>query len=118
MLPLVVWSEATGSLQRCRSTRRPATPTETVPLNEGVQLWEGMMRTAKKDAFERTGIEIEEGPPLWDWLVEYAAMILTRYKRRRGGKTAFQHIHGKEAQKAVCGFAENILLHPLEDRSR
>ena len=78
-----------------------------------------MARTRRNDVEERTGLKVTDGTPLWDWLADHSATLVTRCQRsRRRGQTAYDILRGKPAQKAVCPFAENIFDHPLEDDAK
>ena len=47
--------------------------------------------------------------PVWPWLVDYAAFLLTRGEVGKDGKTAYERSRGKEAKLQGFEFGEGVL---------
>ena len=47
-------------------------------IERAIQTVQGQIRTMKSALEDKWGVELEINHPLWPWLVEYAAFLLTR----------------------------------------
>ena len=79
-------------------------------VERAVQRWEGMVRTLKLDLGQRDGCEIDKTWAVWDWLLEPAFALITRYHVSQKKKlTVVKLIHGKAAVKPICRIGEKVL---------
>ena len=71
-------------------------------IERAVQTVQSMVRTMRSALEEKWGVELPIEHPVWPWLVEYAAFLLTRGEVGKDGKTAYERSRGKEAN--IQGF--------------
>ena len=58
---------------------------------------------------EIIGQEIEVDIPAFEWLVEHAADLITRYQTGKDGKTPFQRLRGKNATGEIYTFGSRVM---------
>lgn len=46
--------------------------------------------------------------PLFDWMVEWAAALITRYVKGEDGRGAYTIMRGYEARRDIAEFGENV----------
>ena len=78
-------------------------------IERAVQTVQGMVRTMRSALEEKWGVELPIDHPIWPWLVEYAAFLLTRGEVGKDGKTAYERSRGKEAKIQGFEFGEGVL---------
>ena len=78
-------------------------------IERAVQTVQGMVRTMRSALEEKWGVELPIEHPVWPWLVEYAAFLLTRGEVGKDGKTAYERSRGKEAKIQGFEFGEGVL---------
>ena len=72
-----------------------------------------------KDAMERrSGETIGTGDIILQWLVRWAAMLYSRFRRGADGKTAYQRMKGKHCKQEVVPFGESIYYKRLNEDNR
>jgi len=54
-------------------------------------------------------VKLGIGHPVWSWMAEYAAFLLTRFEVGTDGRTAYERMKGKKAKVQGMEFAEGIL---------
>ena len=62
--------------------------------------------------------KLEAGAALNAWLVEHAAVILSRCRRGNDGRTSFERIHGKAPTQQMLPVGEEIWFRPLTASER
>ena len=55
--------------------------------------------------------------PVWEWMLEWSAGLMNRYRVGGDGKTGLQRIRGKRSHKQVCIFGEKVLWMPLDTKN-
>ena len=78
-----------------------------------VRVHQGMTRTYKLALERRLGQRVPDDSVTMQWLVEWAATMHRRYKVGTDGRTAFQRIRGKTADRAIAEFGERVLGQEL-----
>ena len=78
-------------------------------VERAVQTVQGMIRTMRSALEDKWGVKLSIGHPVWTWMVEYAAFLLTRFEVGKDGKTAYERMKGKTAKVQGMEFAEGIL---------
>ena len=74
-----------------------------------VQQVEDHVRTHLGELEERIGQPLKPDNPILSWLVEYVAVLLNKYHPQEGtSETAYQAMHGKEAEERLAYFAETV----------
>ena len=57
-------------------------------VERAVQSVQGMIRTMRSALEDKWGVKLGIGHPVWSWMVEYAAFLLTRFEVGKDGRTA------------------------------
>ena len=78
---------------------------------------QGMVRTLRSSLESKLGIKIAKGHPLYPWLLEWAADVLTRYSVNSAGRTAVQEIRGSKSARAIAHFGEKVMYMPAQTAS-
>ena len=76
----------------------------------GVQLVEDLIRTLKSAFEARLNLRLGSTHPAMKWLVEYASVLLSKYAVGEDGRTAYQRLHGRQAQERLVEFGEKVLF--------
>ena len=71
----------------------------------------GVLRTNKLDLEKRVGMAVPQIHPLFSWLVEYCAWMLTVRNKGEDGITAYKRVRGREYMKRLLPFGELVLAH-------
>ena len=71
------------------------------------------VRTMRSDLEGCLGVRIGCEHPLFPWMVEWAAALITRYTVNKNGKTPMEMIRGRAAGKAIAKFGEKVLYQPM-----
>ena len=58
---------------------------------------------------EIIGHEIEVDTPVFEWLVEHAADLITRYQTGKDGQTPYQRLRGKKATGEMYIFGSRVM---------
>ena len=64
------------------------------------------MRSIRFALEEAAGEQIDEGPGIWQWLVELAADTFYRYAVGSHGATFYTRVNGRESNVPVVRFGE------------
>ena len=83
-------------------------------VERAIQSVQGQIRTIKDNVEAKTGRKIPRKSGLFQWLVEWAAATITRYRVNSDGKTSYATIKGRQSQAQVAGFGEKVLYMPLK----
>ena len=52
--------------------------------------------------------------PVWPWLLEWASLVINRYRMDSAGRTGLQRIRGKNAHNDICAFGGCVHRMPLK----
>ena len=74
-----------------------------------VQALAGLTRSLRNDVEKYTGIVITPSSPLLPWLVRHASFILTRFKLRANGRTAFEELRTVKYESPVVKIFEKVI---------
>ena len=67
----------------------------------------------------RTGLSLGTDHPIFEWMVEWAATMLTRFVIRGGGKTSYERIGGRTRDNLPMAiFGERVCYLPLKTNRR
>ena len=73
----------------------------------------------RDDLQSKLKIKIKHDDPIMDWMLPWAAGLITRYAKRESGKSAYEEIRGKNTVTAIAAFGERILYMPkLNDKQQ
>lgn len=78
----------------------------------------GQIRTLKLSTESHFNWKIIPGHPIWEWMVEWGAQLINRYRVDDDGRTGVQIIRGKRCRKPICMFGEKVLWKPLYGSGR
>lgn len=78
-------------------------------VERGIQAVQGMIRTMRSALEEKWGVKLEVVRPVWSWMAEYAAFLLTRCEVGKDGKTAYERLKGKKAKVQGVEFGEAVM---------
>jgi hypothetical protein len=78
-------------------------------VERGIQAVQGMIRTMRSALEEKWGVKLEVVHPVWSWMAEYAAFLLTRCEVGKDGKTAYERLKGKKAKVQGMEFGEGVM---------
>ena len=74
-----------------------------------------MVKTSLSSLESRWGIRVARDHPVYPWVFEWAADLMTRYAHVGDlGKTAVQLIRGSKSSRNIAQFGEKILYKPLK----
>ena len=59
-------------------------------MGNAVNIWQGQLRTAKRDVESRLRKRIEPGSALLTWLIPFCADILNQFRVGGDGRTAYE----------------------------
>ena len=65
-----------------------------------------MVRTLRISLEENLGCSVNIEHPIVPWLVRYAGEVITRFRVRRDGRTAFRKLKGYDPSKPVVEVLE------------
>ena len=104
---------------------------ETVPMNSpvdesqsngrvenAVQRVQNLIRTLKDALEKRLNTRVMSSDPIFPWIVEWSAGLITRYVKRQSGRTAYREARGHDAQAPVAEFGEKINVHDVEENEQ
>ena len=105
-------SRSRAQLFQCKSLPEES-PKESHASNgiveRAVKSVEAQIRVMRSAFEERVGRKLEEGEPIYGWMVEYAAVLLNRYELGHDGKSAYERCRGKRSKLFGLEFGEIIL---------
>ena len=78
---------------------------------------QGMIRTLRSCLESKIGIRIKRDHPLYPWLIEWAADLITRYSLNSAGRTPVQEIRGNRSARAIAQFGEKVMFMPAQTAS-
>ena len=104
-------------------------PDLTIPINSSVgdskgngdaesavKRIRGQLRTMKDALEAKLKHKFDYNHKIFDWMIIWAAGLVTRYNKKESGKSAYEDIRGKEASTPIAEFGERILYMPkVED---
>ena len=73
------------------------------------------IRVLKDMVEHRTGRKMETNAIVLQWLVRWAAMLHSRYRRGADGKTAYERQRGRKCRQEVIPFGESVHYRKLEE---
>ena len=95
-------------------------------IEKAIQDLEGIVRTLKLHLEQRIGVRIPPNHAIMEWLVEYAAEMLNRFRIGADDKTAHERTRGYHKLRDMAEFGESVLwkregfadgrLHKLEPK--
>ena len=109
--------------EKVRRRRADATVLENPPVGDSqangfIENANGIIKTQvreMKDALDtRLGEKLPPDSPVITWLVQYAAVLWSRYAVSKDGKTAYERIRGKQCVRPIAEFGERIHYRPLK----
>ena len=74
-----------------------------------IQTLEGQIRTLQMDLKLNSGITVKPDDVAYQYLVNWACTIITRYRLTACGKTPFQILTGRKCERPLTGFATPVL---------
>ena len=87
----------------------PGESTSNGKAERAVQAVVDHIRTLKA-AFEgHYNVRLGNSHPLFYWMVEHAAYLLSKYQLGTDGRTGWGRLHGREAREKICEFAECVM---------
>ena len=116
-------------VQREVIRRRPGI---TIPINSSVgdskgngdvesavKRIRGQLRTMKDAIEAKLKHKFDYSDKIFDWMIIWAAGLVTRYSKKESGKSAYEEVRGKEASTPIARFGERILYMPkTEDKQQ
>ena len=81
-------------------------------IERAIQDIEGVIRALKASIEERIGVVVPPKHPVLEWLIEYAADVLNRYKVGVDKKTARERSVGEHRSRPVAEFGEIVYWPP------
>ncbi len=79
------------------------------PVEHAIREVMGHIRTLKSNLEEELRVKVKQSDAIMTWMVNHAAMTITRYQIGRDGRTAYERVKGKACSKTMVQFAEKIL---------
>ena len=73
----------------------------------------GQVRALKLSLEYRIGIKVDDSLPIFDWLVEHAASLITRLRLGTDGMSAWQRVTGRACEHPLVEFGELVWAKPL-----
>ena len=74
----------------------------------------GMIRTIKAALDRKFGGQVGDTHANLPWAIEHAAVLLSRHKIHKDGRTPYEAIRGKKASTPLCCFAEKVMFLPAK----
>ena len=88
-------------------------------VESAVKRLRGQVRTMKDDLEAKLKHKLNHDSTTVDWMINWAAGIITRYSKDSSGKTSYEEIRGKGSSTPIAAFGERILFMPkLEDKQQ
>ena len=88
-------------------------------VESAVKRLRGQLRTMRDDLEAKLKTKIRHNDPIMDWMIPWAAGLVTRYSKKDSGKSAYEDIRGKAPSTPIAAFGERILYMPkLEDKQQ
>ena len=72
-------------------------------------------RTILGSIEEKCGARIDRKSPAMQWLVRWAATLVSRYQMGEDGKTPYERIRGRKCKGPIAMFGERVLYKELND---
>ena len=104
---------------------------ETVPMNDSpvcesqsnrvqnaVQRVQNLIRTLKDVLEKSLNTRVKSSDPIFPWVVEWSAGLITRYVKGQLGRTVYTEARGHDAQAPVAEFGEKINVHDVEEHEQ
>ena len=88
------------------------------PIERGVQEIEEQIRTMKIALEERIQGKISINSLIFQWLVEYAAVLVNRFSIGHDGKTPYSRLRGRSSGRPIAEFGECILYKVTKQPGR
>ena len=102
--------------------RAETVPKETPVGEHQASLAEGAVRRVREQTRTRLsqletkcGKKIDRSGPAMQWLVRWAAMLVSKFQVGEDGKTAFERIRGRKCTAPIAEFGERVWFKELED---
>ena len=84
-------------------------------VENAVQRVQNLIRTLKDALEKRLNTRVMSSDPIFPWIVEWSAGLITRYVKRQSGRTAYREARGHDAQAPVAEFGKKINVHDVEE---
>ena len=78
----------------------------------------GYIKVFKDMIEKKTGEKIKTDAHIMQWLVRWAAMLHSRFRKGNDGKTAYQRQKGRKCMTEVVPFGEKVHYRKLDDSER
>ena len=78
-------------------------------MERAIQTLEGQVKTLMMDLQLKSGYKMHPRDLAYQYLIQWACTILTRYRLTACGKTPFQVLTGRQCNRPVAGFATPVL---------
>ena len=75
-----------------------------------VQLVKGQLRTMKLALEDKLQRQIPCSHPIIAWMIEYSALLISKYQPGDDGKTKWERMHGQPARERLPEFGETVLF--------
>ena len=75
----------------------------------------GMVKVYKDQIEDKANIKIESGDVIMQWLVSWAAIAYSKFKKGHDGKTAYERQKGKICREEVVPIGEKTFYKKLNE---
>ena len=82
---------------------------------KAVQEVKGQVRTMLIALEKKLDEKIGEGLPVLEWMVEYSALLISRYAKGSDGKTPVERLRGRISQRPLAEFGETV-MHRIQKK--
>ncbi len=72
-----------------------------------------MFRGVFENLQAKSGYTVCVDHPIFDWMVEWSAALITRYVKGTDGRSAYGRLRGHETNRDIAEFGEKVLYTPL-----
>ena len=74
----------------------------------------GLIRTLRVALDRRLNCTLPETHPIFTFLIEYAGVLISKFKVWDHGKTAWEFLRGRRCSTPVCEFGEKVIFLPAK----
>ena len=87
-------------------------------LQRAIRTWQGYFRTWRVHFKDQIHSKLDLQPPLFAWLVMWAADALCRYKVHSTGRTSHEMMTGHTANGGPPGFGEQVMFRNAPEKRK
>ena len=87
-------------------------------VENAVQRVQGLIRTFEDALEKRLNARVKSSDPIFSWMVEWSAGLVTRYVKGQTSRTACREACGHDAQAPVAEFGEKIMYMTSKNTSK